>query len=145
MAISGKEAARQVIEHLPDEATLEDIMYALYVRQKIEEGLRDAEAGNLIDHETVMREIDEWLRSSGADRAAAPDSKTSLMPGVGDADDDSDPEDVTYHLEREGWATVLVPDRPALPLTVDLVNELIDEMQREREDRWLGGIGKNGK
>ena len=65
MAISDKEAARQIIDSLPDEATLEDIMYAMYVRVKIEEGLRDAEAGNLIDHETVKREIDQWLRPAG--------------------------------------------------------------------------------
>ena len=65
MAISDKEAARQIIENLPDEATLEDIMYAMYVRRKIELGLRDDEAGNLIDHEVVKREINEWLRSAG--------------------------------------------------------------------------------
>lgn len=65
MAISDKEAARQIIDTLPDDATLEDIMYAMYVRAKIEEGLRDEEAGNLIDHEFVKREINEWLRSAG--------------------------------------------------------------------------------
>jgi len=65
MAISDKEAARQIIDALPEDATLEDIMYAMYVRAKIDEGLRDAEAGNLIDHDTVKREINEWLRSAG--------------------------------------------------------------------------------
>ena len=42
---SAKDAARQIIEHLPDQATWYDIMYALYVKQKIEEGLADIEAG----------------------------------------------------------------------------------------------------
>ena len=65
MAISDKEAARQILEGLPDDATLEDIMYAMYVRKKIERGLRDAEAGNLIDHADVKRELHEWLRSAG--------------------------------------------------------------------------------
>ena len=45
---------------------------------------------------------------------------------------------VSYHLEREGWATVLVPDRPVPPITVEMVNDLIEEMRREREDRRLG-------
>ena len=65
MTVSYKEAAIRTIERLPDDATEDDILYAVYVRMKIEQGLRDAEAGNLIDHEDVKREIDEWLRSAG--------------------------------------------------------------------------------
>ena len=65
MALSNKEAAIRAIQGLPDDASTEDIMYAMYVRAKIEEGLRDEEAGNLIDHEFVKREINEWLRSAG--------------------------------------------------------------------------------
>lgn len=65
MAITYKEAAIQTIERLPDDASMNDIIYAVYARMKIERGLRDAEAGNLIDHEDIKREIDEWLRSAG--------------------------------------------------------------------------------
>jgi len=65
VALSAKEAARQIIENLPDDVTLDDIMYAIYVRRKIERGLRDEEAGNLIDDNDVKREINEWLRSVG--------------------------------------------------------------------------------
>jgi predicted transcriptional regulator len=65
MAISGKEAARQIIDTLPDDASLDDIMYAMYVRKKIERGLRDEEDGNLIDHKDVMRDLNEWLKSAG--------------------------------------------------------------------------------
>lgn len=65
MAISDKEAARQILDALPDDASFGEIRYAMYVREKIERGLADAEAGNLIDHEEVMREIDEWLESAG--------------------------------------------------------------------------------
>jgi predicted transcriptional regulator len=61
MAMSNKEAAIRTIEHLPDDASLDDIIYALYVRQKIERGLRDIEAGNTVSHEEVMREYREWL------------------------------------------------------------------------------------
>jgi hypothetical protein len=52
---------------------------------------------------------------------------------------------VSYHLEREGWATVLAPDRPVPPITVDMVNALIEEMRREREDRWLGLSEEDGE
>lgn len=52
-----KEAARQLIEHLPDQATWDDIMYELYVKQKIEEGLKEAEEGHVIPHEDIKREL----------------------------------------------------------------------------------------
>jgi predicted transcriptional regulator len=52
-----KEAARQIIENLPDQATWDDLMYELYVKQKIEEGLADIEAGRTIPHEQVKDEL----------------------------------------------------------------------------------------
>lgn len=52
-----KEAARQLIDHLPDKASWDDIMYELYVKQKIEARLNDAEEGHVIPHEDVKREL----------------------------------------------------------------------------------------
>ncbi len=52
-----KEAAKQSLDHLPDQASWDDIMYELYVKQKIEEGLQDAEEGRVIPHEDVKREL----------------------------------------------------------------------------------------
>ena len=57
MAATAKEVARQIIEHLPDQATWNDIMYELYVKQKMEEGLADIEAGHTIPHEELKTEI----------------------------------------------------------------------------------------
>ena len=57
MATTAKEAARQIIERLPDQATWNDIMYELYVKQKMEEGLADIEAGRTISHEALKAEI----------------------------------------------------------------------------------------
>ena len=54
---SAKEAARQLIDHLPEQATRDDIMYELYVKQKIEEGLADIEAGPTVPHEQVKAEL----------------------------------------------------------------------------------------
>lgn len=50
-----KEEARQMIEKLPDHATWDDLMYELYVRQKIEMGLRAADEGRVVSHEEVKR------------------------------------------------------------------------------------------
>ena len=54
---SAKELARRIIEQLPEQATWDDIMYELYVKQKIEEGLADVEAGRTVPHEEVKAEL----------------------------------------------------------------------------------------
>ena len=40
-----KELAHQVIESLPEEASMEDILYALYARTKFEEGVQEIREG----------------------------------------------------------------------------------------------------
>ena len=54
---SVKEAAQAIIVQLPDEATWDDLMYELYVKQKIETGLADIEAGRTVAHEDVKAEL----------------------------------------------------------------------------------------
>ena len=65
------------------------------------------------------------------------DRAASTASGDRVDDEESDDQVVTYHLEREGHITVLVPDRPLPPLRADVVSRLIEEMRKEREDRWL--------
>lgn len=57
MPMSAKEQALRLIDHLPDQATFNDIMYELYVKQKIEAGLQAAEDGNTIPHEEVKKRL----------------------------------------------------------------------------------------
>ena len=54
---SAKQAAKEIIDHLSDQASWDDIMYELYVKQKIEEGLADIEAARTIPHEQVKAEL----------------------------------------------------------------------------------------
>ena len=54
---SVKDAARQIIDHLPENATWDELMYELYVKQKIEQGLSDIEAGRTVPHEQVKAEL----------------------------------------------------------------------------------------
>lgn len=42
-----KDEAHRIIEQLPDDASWEDLIYRFYVRQSIEAGLRDCEAGRV--------------------------------------------------------------------------------------------------
>lgn len=44
-----KEEARRLVDELPEGATWDDLMYRIYVRQKIEAGLKDSEAGRTVD------------------------------------------------------------------------------------------------
>ena len=54
---TAKEAARHLIDRLPDQATWEDIMHELYVKQKIEAGLKAVEDGRTIPHEDMKRRL----------------------------------------------------------------------------------------
>ena len=38
---------------LPDDASWDDLMYRIYVRQSIEEGLKDSERGKVFSHEEI--------------------------------------------------------------------------------------------
>jgi hypothetical protein len=46
-ATAVKDEAHRIVDQLPDGATWEDLIYRFYVRQSIEAGLRDADAGNV--------------------------------------------------------------------------------------------------
>ena len=54
-AITIKNEARRIIEQLPDDASWEDLIYRFYVRQSIEAGLRDCEAGRVESVAEVRR------------------------------------------------------------------------------------------
>jgi predicted transcriptional regulator len=61
MITSAKEEVRRLLDTLPDDASLEDVQYAIYVRERIERGRREAADGKLIDHEEVERRMSRWL------------------------------------------------------------------------------------
>lgn len=52
-----KEAARAIVDNLPEQATWDDLMYELYVKQKIEAGLKAAEQGHTVPHEEVKARL----------------------------------------------------------------------------------------
>jgi predicted transcriptional regulator len=60
--VASKKIAREVLDSLPEDCSLEDIAYHLYVRSQAEEGLRDLDEGRVVPHEQVLREAAEWLR-----------------------------------------------------------------------------------
>ncbi|MCQ8182931.1 hypothetical protein NP603_17540 [Methylomonas sp. SURF-1] len=48
-----KQIVHDIADHLPEQATFDDAMYALYVRQKLDEGLRDLDEGRSYTQEEV--------------------------------------------------------------------------------------------
>ncbi|MBI5460758.1 MAG: hypothetical protein HY941_01055 [Gammaproteobacteria bacterium] len=52
-----KQAAKELIEHMPDQASWNDIMYELYVKQKIEAGLKAVAEGRTVPHEDIKRRL----------------------------------------------------------------------------------------
>ncbi len=52
-----KEKVLKLLDGLPDDCSLEEVLYHLYVIQTIDRGLADADAGRTIPHEEVAEEL----------------------------------------------------------------------------------------
>ncbi len=50
-----KQAVRELLDELPDDCSLEDVPYHVYVMQRVSKGLAEADAGDLVFHEQVER------------------------------------------------------------------------------------------
>ncbi len=58
---SAKQEVRKILDQLPEEVSFEEIQYHIYVRQKIERGLKDVEEGLVLSQEEVERRMARWL------------------------------------------------------------------------------------
>lgn len=56
-----KELALQTIKSLPEDATMDDIIEALFIAVKAQNGLKDVKEGNVISHEEMKERIKSWL------------------------------------------------------------------------------------
>ena len=50
-----KKEAKKILNNLPDEASWDDLMYEMYVRKKIDEGIKAADEGKILSHEEVKK------------------------------------------------------------------------------------------
>lgn len=55
-----KQSALHAIERLPDDVLLDEIIYRLYVLSKVQQGLKDIDAGHTISTDELAREIEVW-------------------------------------------------------------------------------------
>jgi hypothetical protein len=52
-----KSQATKLVRELPETASWDDLMYQIYVRQKIETGLTDVQAGRTHRHAAIKKEF----------------------------------------------------------------------------------------
>ncbi len=57
---AAKQEALETIGKLPEDADMDEIMYRLYVLDKIRKGQMAVEQGESINAEELKREIDTW-------------------------------------------------------------------------------------
>jgi predicted transcriptional regulator len=58
---TAKEEVRKLLDQLPDDSSFEDIQYHIYVREKIQRGLEDLEAGRTLTEEEAEQRMARWL------------------------------------------------------------------------------------
>lgn len=62
---STKDKVRSLLDQLPDDCSLEDVLYHLYVQQKVAAGLEDVAAGRTMSHEQVADEMRrKWIKGA---------------------------------------------------------------------------------
>lgn len=52
-----KEAAHAIIDNLPDETSWDELLYEMYVRKKIEAGLKSSAEGCSMSHEEARKRL----------------------------------------------------------------------------------------
>ncbi len=57
-----RDDAKRLIEQLPAGASWDDLAYEVYVRQAIDQGLADADAGRTVDHDTALARVRARIR-----------------------------------------------------------------------------------
>jgi len=59
--MTAKQEVRSLLQKLPDNCTLEDIQYHLYVIEKINRGLKRAKEEGTISQHKVAKRLGKWI------------------------------------------------------------------------------------
>lgn len=60
-ANSPKSQAQVVLDRLPDDCTIEDVQYHLYVVEKIRRRIEQADTGQTVPHTEAEKRLEKWL------------------------------------------------------------------------------------
>lgn len=57
-----KDRVLHVVQELPDDSSIEDVMERLLFLAKVERGIQQADAGKTVPHSQVREKMAKWLR-----------------------------------------------------------------------------------
>lgn len=57
-----KSKAINVVSQMPETFHVEDLIERLVFIAKVEEGLKDIEEGNVVEHAEVVKQVSEWSK-----------------------------------------------------------------------------------
>lgn len=57
-----KQEVLELLRDMPDEVEVDEIMYRLYLRQKLEAAEKDVREGKLLSHEDVVKKTSSWFQ-----------------------------------------------------------------------------------
>ncbi len=58
---TAKQTVQEVLEQMPDDCSLEDVQYQLYLRQKLDKSRLAASEGRVVSHAEVKERLSKWL------------------------------------------------------------------------------------
>jgi len=59
--LDAKTQTRELLNRLPDNCTIEDVQYHLYVAEKIRRRLVQSDAGMAVPHQEAEKRLEKWL------------------------------------------------------------------------------------
>lgn len=60
--IIAKRQVLDMIKDLPEQIDVDELIYRLYLRQKLEAAEKDVREGRLVSHEEVVKETSKWFK-----------------------------------------------------------------------------------
>lgn len=57
-----KQEVQEILNSLPEDTTLDEIQYRIYVRQAIDRGFQDIEQGRTLTQEAVEQRMARWIK-----------------------------------------------------------------------------------
>lgn len=57
---TAKDEVKAILDKLPDDCSLEDVQYHLYVVEKIHRGIERAESEGVLGQDEVERKLNKW-------------------------------------------------------------------------------------
>lgn len=111
-----KQRVREILDRLPDDCSLDDVLYEVYVVQRIERGLAEAEVGKIVSHEEVAEDL---RRRWNTLKVREHDGRMEIEPTA-----------TPMSLVERGETVVAVPAEELPPLTSEIVRETVENTRR---------------